>query len=130
MTAANLGIVIGPSIFRSAEESVAAIMDIKFAGVVVQLMVENCDRFFPDPPVSVIGNMPSSSESFSGPVNLRGIRSQSIDGATLSPTAASGDSVAGGREATGGGGSGGGSGGGIGNFLTRQLSSKLRRSVR
>jgi hypothetical protein len=41
MTIANLGVCFGPTLLRDEEETVAAIMDIKFANVVVEILVEN-----------------------------------------------------------------------------------------
>ncbi|RWS13550.1 Rho GTPase-activating protein 26-like protein [Dinothrombium tinctorium] len=42
----NLGVCLGPSLLRPEEESVAAIMDTKFANVVVEILIENCDKIF------------------------------------------------------------------------------------
>ena len=47
MTAANLGVVFGPTLLRPKEETVASIMDIKFCNEVVENLIENCDIFFP-----------------------------------------------------------------------------------
>ena len=41
MTVGNLGVCFGPTLLRDEEETVAAIMDIKFANVVVEILVEN-----------------------------------------------------------------------------------------
>ena len=41
MTASNLGVCFGPTLMRSEEETVAAIMDIKFANVVVEILIQN-----------------------------------------------------------------------------------------
>lgn len=46
MTAANLGVVFGPTLLRPKEETVASIMDIKFCNEVVQILIENCDNLF------------------------------------------------------------------------------------
>ncbi|RWS24766.1 Rho GTPase-activating protein-like protein, partial [Leptotrombidium deliense] len=43
----NLGVCLGPSLLRPEEESVAAIMDTKFANVVVEILIENCDKVIP-----------------------------------------------------------------------------------
>uniref|UniRef100_A0A8C9VBI4 Rho GTPase-activating protein 26 n=1 Tax=Scleropages formosus TaxID=113540 RepID=A0A8C9VBI4_SCLFO len=45
MTVANLGVVFGPTLLRPQEETVAAIMDIKFQNVVVEILIENHERF-------------------------------------------------------------------------------------
>ena len=41
MTVGNLGVCFGPTLLRDEEETVAAIMDIKFANVVVEILIEN-----------------------------------------------------------------------------------------
>ncbi len=43
MTVGNLGVCFGPTLLRPKEETVAAIMDIKFCNVVVELLIANCD---------------------------------------------------------------------------------------
>ncbi|KAG5843346.1 hypothetical protein ANANG_G00149860 [Anguilla anguilla] len=50
MTVANLGVVFGPTLLRSQEETVAAIMDIKFQNIVIEILIENHERIFKDPP--------------------------------------------------------------------------------
>ncbi|XP_061472969.1 rho GTPase-activating protein 26 isoform X6 [Rhineura floridana] len=55
MTVANLGVVFGPTLMRPQEETVAAIMDIKFQNIVVEILIENHDKIFntvPDMPQS------------------------------------------------------------------------------
>ena len=47
MTASNLGVVFGPTLIRPREETVASIMDIKFCNEVIEIFIENCERFFP-----------------------------------------------------------------------------------
>lgn len=44
MTISNLGICFGPTLLRPEEETVAAIMDIKFGNVVVEILIENYDK--------------------------------------------------------------------------------------
>lgn len=44
MTVANLGVCFGPSLMRPEEESMAAIMDIKFCNIVVEILVNNYDE--------------------------------------------------------------------------------------
>ncbi|XP_048883202.1 rho GTPase-activating protein 26-like isoform X1 [Brienomyrus brachyistius] len=46
MTVANLGVVFGPTLLRPQEETVAAIMDIKFQNIVVEILIENYERIF------------------------------------------------------------------------------------
>ncbi len=47
MTVANLGVCFGPTLLRPREESLAAIMDIKFCNVVVEILIEHCDKVRP-----------------------------------------------------------------------------------
>lgn len=44
MTIANLGVVFGPTLLRPQEETVAAIMDIKFQNIVVEILIEHHDK--------------------------------------------------------------------------------------
>lgn len=41
MTISNLGVCFGPTLLRPEEETVAAIMDIKFCNVVVEILIEH-----------------------------------------------------------------------------------------
>ncbi|CAH1777647.1 unnamed protein product [Owenia fusiformis] len=50
MTEANLGVCFGPTLMRPAEETMAAIMDIKFCNIVVEIMIENYEKIFKTPP--------------------------------------------------------------------------------
>ncbi|XP_054164115.1 rho GTPase-activating protein 26-like isoform X2 [Oppia nitens] len=50
MTVSNLGVCFGPTLLRPEEETVAAIMDIKFGNVVVELLIDNCDKIFGSKP--------------------------------------------------------------------------------
>ena len=43
MTVANLGVCFGPTLMRPEEETVAAIMDIKFCNIVIEILVEHYD---------------------------------------------------------------------------------------
>ncbi|XP_056263428.1 rho GTPase-activating protein 26-like [Pseudoliparis swirei] len=55
MTIANLGVVFGPTLLRPQEETVAAIMDIKFQNIVVEILIEHHEKIFRDVPVSAGG---------------------------------------------------------------------------
>ncbi|XP_077596584.1 rho GTPase-activating protein 26-like [Stigmatopora nigra] len=55
MTVANLGVVFGPTLLRPQEETVAAIMDIKFQNIVVEILIEHHERIFKESPNSVGG---------------------------------------------------------------------------
>ncbi|XP_067899748.1 rho GTPase-activating protein 26-like isoform X12 [Heterodontus francisci] len=46
MTVANLGVVFGPTLLRPQEETVAAIMDIKFQNIIVEILIENHEKIF------------------------------------------------------------------------------------
>ncbi|KAG7458783.1 hypothetical protein MATL_G00224280 [Megalops atlanticus] len=50
MTVANLGVVFGPTLMRPQEETVAAIMDLKFQNIVVEILIEHQDKIFGDAP--------------------------------------------------------------------------------
>uniref|UniRef100_A0A915CNP9 Rho-GAP domain-containing protein n=1 Tax=Ditylenchus dipsaci TaxID=166011 RepID=A0A915CNP9_9BILA len=44
MTVGNLGVCFGPTLLRPKEETMAAIMDIKFCNVVVEVLIANCHK--------------------------------------------------------------------------------------
>lgn len=44
MTVANLGVVFGPTLMRPQEETVAAIMDLKFQNIVVEILIEHQEK--------------------------------------------------------------------------------------
>ncbi|XP_072301725.1 rho GTPase-activating protein 26-like [Eucyclogobius newberryi] len=56
MTVANLGVVFGPTLLRPQEETVAAIMDIKFQNIVVEILIEHHEKIFRDVPVGVVNS--------------------------------------------------------------------------
>lgn len=51
MSVFNLGVVFGPTLLRAAEETVAAILDIKFNNVVIEILIENYDKIFKNTPL-------------------------------------------------------------------------------
>uniref|UniRef100_A0A3B1J0T6 Rho GTPase-activating protein 42 n=1 Tax=Astyanax mexicanus TaxID=7994 RepID=A0A3B1J0T6_ASTMX len=57
MTVSNLGVIFGPTLMRSQEETVAAMMNIKFQNIVVEILIENFERQIfhqaPDPNVAL-----------------------------------------------------------------------------
>ncbi|CAH8557130.1 unnamed protein product [Schistosoma curassoni] len=61
MNPSNLGIVFAPSLFRSREESVAAIMSTKFASTAVELMIINYSSLFPIHSSNILRPIPQSS---------------------------------------------------------------------
>ncbi|XP_023662909.1 rho GTPase-activating protein 42 [Paramormyrops kingsleyae] len=46
MTVPNLGVVFGPTLMRSHEETVAATMNIKFQNLAVEILIENYEKIF------------------------------------------------------------------------------------
>uniref|UniRef100_A0A8D3CXT0 Rho GTPase-activating protein 26 n=1 Tax=Scophthalmus maximus TaxID=52904 RepID=A0A8D3CXT0_SCOMX len=56
MTVANLGVVFGPTLLRPQEETVAAIMDIKFQNIVVEILIEHHEKIFRNAPSSAGGS--------------------------------------------------------------------------
>lgn len=44
MNVANIGVCFGPTLMRSEEESVAAIMDIKFCNIIVEILILNYEK--------------------------------------------------------------------------------------
>lgn len=50
MSVFNLGVVFGPTLLRSVEETLASILDIKFNNVVIEILIENYDLIFKSPP--------------------------------------------------------------------------------
>ncbi|CAG0892826.1 unnamed protein product [Darwinula stevensoni] len=46
MTVSNLGVCFGPTLLRPEEETMAAIMDIKFCNIVVEILIENFQQIF------------------------------------------------------------------------------------
>lgn len=59
MTVGNLAVCFGPTLLRPEEETVASIMDIKFYNIVVEILIENCERITKGPPQE----SPSSGQS-------------------------------------------------------------------
>ncbi|KRZ92716.1 Rho GTPase-activating protein 10 [Trichinella sp. T8] len=59
MTACNLAVCFGPCVLRAEEETVAAIMDIKFYNLVVEVLIDNCDQIFEGEPKTFIASPPS-----------------------------------------------------------------------
>ena len=44
MTVANLGVCFGPTLMKAEEETVAAIMEIKFLNIVVEILITNYEQ--------------------------------------------------------------------------------------
>ncbi|XP_069748814.1 oligophrenin-1 isoform X4 [Narcine bancroftii] len=50
MTASNLGVIFGPTLMRPQEDTVAAMMNIKFQNIVVEILIEHYEKIFLSPP--------------------------------------------------------------------------------
>lgn len=48
MAASNLGVVFGPTLMKSREESMAAIMNLKYQSVVIELLIKEFDAVSSD----------------------------------------------------------------------------------
>lgn len=53
MTVANLGVCFGPTLMRPEEETMAAIMDIKFCNIVVEILIHNNHDIFSTTPEDI-----------------------------------------------------------------------------
>ncbi|XP_076767139.1 GTPase regulator associated with FAK isoform X3 [Xylocopa sonorina] len=77
MTVGNLAVCFGPSLLRPEEETVASIMDIKFYNIVVEILIENCERIVAGPPQD-------TARSVQNTVSSRSQRVNAEDGSTSS----------------------------------------------
>ncbi|XP_068177798.1 rho GTPase-activating protein 10 isoform X4 [Antennarius striatus] len=68
MTVANLGVVFGPTLMRPQEETVAAIMDLKFQNIVVEILIEHHEKIFADAPE--LCPISPAAPAFSAPTRL------------------------------------------------------------
>ncbi|XP_054727375.1 rho GTPase-activating protein Graf isoform X1 [Anastrepha obliqua] len=59
MSVFNLGVVFGPTLLRPQEETVAAILDIKFNNIVINILIENYDRIFKSDPSAPMLSAPN-----------------------------------------------------------------------
>lgn len=50
MTASNMGVIFGPTLMRAEEETVAAMLDIKFQNIVIEILIEDYKKIFSGPP--------------------------------------------------------------------------------
>ncbi|XP_077574994.1 rho GTPase-activating protein 10 isoform X2 [Stigmatopora nigra] len=67
MTVANLGVVFGPTLMRPQEDTVAAIMDLKFQNIVVEILIEHQEKIFTDAPEVCLLSSASATSVFSAP---------------------------------------------------------------
>uniref|UniRef100_A0A8C5DBV5 Rho GTPase-activating protein 42-like n=1 Tax=Gouania willdenowi TaxID=441366 RepID=A0A8C5DBV5_GOUWI len=63
MTVSNLGMIFGPTLMRSQEETVAAMMNIKFQNIVVELIIENHHKIFGEAPDLTVPLPPAPAPS-------------------------------------------------------------------
>lgn len=68
MSVFNLGVVFGPTLLRAAEETLAAILDIKFNNVVIEILIENYDLIFKNAPGKAADYLSHSNASPPEPV--------------------------------------------------------------
>ncbi|KAF5891776.1 oligophrenin-1 isoform X1, partial [Clarias magur] len=50
MTPSNMGVIFGPTLLRAEEETVAAMLDIKFQNIVIEILIEDYKKIFSGPP--------------------------------------------------------------------------------
>lgn len=53
MSIFNLGVVFGPTLLRATEDSLAAVLEVKFNNLVCEILIENYDLIFKNPPGKV-----------------------------------------------------------------------------
>ncbi|XP_059404049.1 oligophrenin-1-like [Carassius carassius] len=54
MTISNMGVIFGPTLMRAKEETVAAMLDIKFQNIVMENLIEGHSKIFKGPPEETI----------------------------------------------------------------------------
>ncbi|KAH8397952.1 hypothetical protein KR222_007116 [Zaprionus bogoriensis] len=110
MSVFNLGVVFGPTLLRPLEETVAAILDIKFNNIVINILIENYERIFKNDPSSGV------TATVGGVGSVGGLHASSTSPPTRMPRASQVSKAA----STGGGGGGaGGAGGNAGGSVGR-----------
>ncbi|KAH8250598.1 hypothetical protein KR038_001810 [Drosophila bunnanda] len=60
MSVFNLGVVFGPTLLRPKEETVAAILDIKFNNIVINILIDNYERIFKNLPSGGVTSVDAS----------------------------------------------------------------------
>ncbi|KPP75151.1 oligophrenin-1-like [Scleropages formosus] len=50
MTPSNMGVIFGPTLMRAEEETVAAMLDIKFQNIVIEILIEDYEKIFSSAP--------------------------------------------------------------------------------
>ncbi|XP_061497831.1 rho GTPase-activating protein Graf isoform X2 [Anopheles gambiae] len=95
MSVFNLGVVFGPTLLRAAEETVAAILDIKFNNVVIEILIENYDKIFKNTPLLFTENAVDvhTSQSTKSPLFHRPDSSSSGNTGTSGSTGATAGNI-------------------------------------
>ncbi|EDW65869.1 rho GTPase-activating protein Graf isoform X1 [Drosophila virilis] len=120
MSVFNLGVVFGPTLLRPLEETVAAILDIKFNNIVINILIENYERIFKNDPSSGVATAVNAA------VTAANLHPSSTSPPTRMPRA----SQVGKAASTGGGSiSGGGGGGSVGRSSMYSPQQKVYRVV-
>uniref|UniRef100_A0A183C8X7 Rho GTPase-activating protein 26 n=1 Tax=Globodera pallida TaxID=36090 RepID=A0A183C8X7_GLOPA len=65
MPVENLAVCFGPSLLRPREETMAAILDIKFCNVVVEVLIDECKLIFGTEPHDVVSGPPKPVNNYS-----------------------------------------------------------------
>lgn len=50
MSIFNLGVVFGPTLLKATEDSLAAVLEIKFNNLVIEILIENYELIFKNKP--------------------------------------------------------------------------------
>ncbi|XP_006274791.2 oligophrenin-1 [Alligator mississippiensis] len=50
MSPSNMGVIFGPTLMRAQEDTVAAMMNIKFQNIVVEILIEHFEKIYSGPP--------------------------------------------------------------------------------
>ena len=59
MQSSNLGVVFGPTLMRSREETMAAIMNLKYQTIVVEMMINEYDKVNTKSAFEILGCTPA-----------------------------------------------------------------------
>ncbi|XP_023175870.1 rho GTPase-activating protein 26 isoform X2 [Drosophila hydei] len=116
MSVFNLGVVFGPTLLRPLEETVAAILDIKFNNIVINILIENYERIFKNDPSSGVATAVNAA------VAAANLHPSSSSPPTRMPRASQV-----GKAASTGGGVGSGGGGSVGRSTMYSPEQKVYR---
>ncbi|GAB1598499.1 rho GTPase-activating protein 26-like [Argonauta hians] len=87
MTVANLGVCFGPTLMRPEEETVAAIMDIKFCNIVIEILIANHEDIFKKTPVDKLDDIEDCKQPCveSTSTNKKSLENQSLPSGASGP---------------------------------------------